>query len=56
LGQGSSLETLLRVMKALGTLDGLNALFPATPAVDPLAMLKGQTTPQRIYKKRGGRE
>jgi transcriptional regulator with XRE-family HTH domain len=55
-GRGSSLDTLLRVMKALGTLDGLDHLFPALPSVDPLAVLKGETRPQRIYKKRSVRE
>jgi transcriptional regulator with XRE-family HTH domain len=51
-GKGSNLDTLLRVMKALGTLDGLEVLFPKTPTIDPLAMLKGESTPMRIYKKR----
>ena len=56
LGRGSSLETLLRVMKALGALDGREVLFPKIPSVDPLAMLKGEAAPRRIYKKRGARE
>jgi transcriptional regulator with XRE-family HTH domain len=51
-GRGSNLDTLLRVMKALGTLDGLDVLFPKIPTIDPLAMLKGESTPKRIYKKR----
>jgi transcriptional regulator with XRE-family HTH domain len=55
LGRGSSLDTLLRVMKALGALDGLDAIFPAPPKVDPLAMLKGRPLPRRIYKKRSER-
>lgn len=53
-GGGSSLETLLRVMKALGTLDGLDHLFPMAVSIDPLAMLK-RRTPQRASRKRGPR-
>lgn len=54
-GGGSSLATLLRVMKALGTLDGLDKLFPQAVTIDPLAMLKRSTPPQRVSKKRGPR-
>ena len=55
-GLGSSVPTLLRVMKALGTLEGLEGLFPAAPSVDPLAILKGEARPQRISRKRRARE
>ena len=47
-GGGSSLDTLLRVMKALGTLDGLDKLFPQ-------ALLKRSTPPRRVSRKRGPR-
>ena len=56
LGRGSSVDTLLRVMKALGTLDGLNSLFPQAATVDPLAILKRTAQVRRVYRKRGPRE
>ena len=52
-GRGSSVETLLKVMKAVGALDGLNALFPSAPTIDPVALLRRASAPHRIYKKRG---
>ena len=54
-GGGSSLDTLLRVMKALGTLDGLDKLFPQPATIDPLALLKRSTPPRRVSRKRGPR-
>ena len=51
-GKGSSVSTLLRVMKALGALDGLNNLFPAAVTVDPLALLDRGGMPRRVVKKR----
>jgi transcriptional regulator with XRE-family HTH domain len=51
-GRGSSLSTLLRVMKALGALEGLNHLFPAAPTVDPLALLERPNSRRRVVKKR----
>lgn len=54
-GKGSSVETLLRVMKAMGALDGLSSLFPPAPAIDPVAMLGRPSAPSRIYKKRSPR-
>jgi transcriptional regulator with XRE-family HTH domain len=55
LGHGSSVDTLLRVMKALGSLEGLDQLFPPAATVDPLALLKRSTPPRRVSKKRGPR-
>ena len=52
-GRGSSVDTLLRIMKALGALDGLNSLFPPAPTVDPMALLKRASLPRRVYKRRG---
>ena len=52
LGQGSTVETLLRVMKALDLMQGLEALAPR-PTVDPLAMLKSLSPPQRVRKRKG---
>lgn len=54
-GTGSSLDTLLRVMKALGTLESLDKLFPQAATIDPLAMLKRSRPRQRVFKKRGPR-
>ena len=51
-GRGSSVETLLRVMKALGSLEGLDQLFPPAATVDPLALLKRSTPPRRVSRKR----
>jgi transcriptional regulator with XRE-family HTH domain len=38
-GRGSSVESLLRVLKALDSLDGLRLLAPA-PSISPLALLR----------------
>lgn len=51
-GTGSSVETMLRVMKALGILEGLDALVPPEPSVDPLMLLKRKEMPRRVYKRR----
>ncbi len=51
-GRGSSVGTLLRVLKALGALEGLNHLFPAAPTVDPLALLERPRMRSRVVKKR----
>jgi transcriptional regulator with XRE-family HTH domain len=40
-GHGSTVETLLRTLKALNSLDGLE-LLAATPTVNPLALLSGR--------------
>lgn len=50
-GQGSSLETFLRTLKALGLLGGLSALAPR-PSVDPMALLKQRAPRKRVRKKR----
>ncbi len=52
LGQGSTTETLLRVLKALEALQGLEALAPL-PSVSPLALLKSATPRQRVRKGKG---
>lgn len=51
-GTGSSVETMLRVMKALGILEGLDAVVPPGPSVDPLMLLKRKDMPRRVYKRR----
>lgn len=50
-GRGSTVETLLRVLKALDSLAGLDALAPR-PTLSPIAMLKSGRLPQRVMKKR----
>jgi transcriptional regulator with XRE-family HTH domain len=51
-GTGSSVESLLRVMKALGILEGLDAMVPPGPSVDPLLLLKRKDMPSKVYKRR----
>lgn len=52
-GRGSTVETLLRVMKALDALDQLNAWVPQ-PSVNPLALLNAQTPQRRVRRARRG--
>ena len=53
-GGGSTVETLLRVLKALGITDPIAALAPA-PQVSPLAVLRSPKPPQRAGRKRKGK-
>ncbi len=53
-GKGSSLKTLIKVARALGRTDWLEALAPKV-TVSPMQMLRAQskTTPrQRVYRPR----
>ncbi len=50
-GAGSSLSTLLRVLKALDELQGLEQLVPVA-SVDPLALLRQAKPPQRVRRPR----
>jgi transcriptional regulator with XRE-family HTH domain len=51
-GQGSKVETLLSVIRALDRTDALNALAPVA-SVDPIAMLRrSESVPQRVRPKR----
>ena len=50
-GRGSSVQTLLRVLKALNYLEGIETLAPQ-PTVNPLALLKTKTPPQRARHRR----
>ncbi len=45
-GRGSSVQTLLRVLKAVNYLEGIEMLAPQ-PTVNPLILLKTKTPPQR---------
>src|SRR5271168_1115015 len=47
LGHGSTVETLLRTLKALDSLEGIEMLAPE-PSVDPLALLRRSKVPQRV--------
>jgi transcriptional regulator with XRE-family HTH domain len=50
-GRGSSVQTLLRVLKALNYLEGIEALAPQ-PTVNPLALLKTKAPPRRARHQR----
>jgi transcriptional regulator with XRE-family HTH domain len=51
-GSGSSIETLVRILKALNAEASLDALAPA-PTVSPLALLRSHKAPRRASKPRG---
>lgn len=53
-GTGSSVDTLLRVLKTLGALAGLQALAPE-PTVNPLVLLHRQTPQRRVRRPRKSR-
>ena len=53
-GRGSSVQTLLRILKALNYLEGIEMLAPQ-PTVNPLALLKTKTPPQRARHRRMAR-
>ena len=46
-GDGSSIETFLRFLKAIGRTDALEILAPR-PTVSPMAMLATQKQPMRV--------
>lgn len=50
-GQGSTVETLLRVLKSLGYVQGINMLAPE-PSVNPLDLLRQSKTPQRVRRRK----
>lgn len=49
-GRGSSVETLVRVLKALDSLEGLRLLAPK-PSVSPLALLRHSETARRRVRR-----
>jgi transcriptional regulator with XRE-family HTH domain len=55
-GRGSTLRTLVRVLRALGADDVLGGIAPAS-AVSPLDVLRsaGDEPRRRVYRPRGGR-
>lgn len=52
LGRGSTLETFVRVLKALDLESRLDLLLP-TPSVSPLALLRARTKGERQRVRRG---
>jgi transcriptional regulator with XRE-family HTH domain len=54
-GRGSTVETLLRTLKALDYLQGLEMLAPEI-TVDPLALLDNPKPQQRVRRKRNPRK
>jgi transcriptional regulator with XRE-family HTH domain len=54
-GHGSSVETLLRVLKALDFLEGIEMLAPQ-PTVNPLALVRRSRPQQRVRRPRGSRK
>jgi|SRR5450631_1613322 transcriptional regulator with XRE-family HTH domain len=50
-GRGSTVETLLRTLKALDSLQGIEMLAPEI-TVDPLALLHASKPPQRVRRSR----
>ena len=54
-GKGSTVESLLRVLKALESLDGLALLAPR-PSVDPMALLRQRAPRTRVRKGKADRE
>ncbi|MBI2921539.1 MAG: helix-turn-helix domain-containing protein [Planctomycetes bacterium] len=52
-GRGSTVETFLRVLRAVGALDGLDALAPR-PGIDPMdLLLRGRREPKRVRRTHG---
>jgi transcriptional regulator with XRE-family HTH domain len=49
-GAGSTIETFLRVLKALNAVDAIEALVPQ-PKVSPIALLKLGDLPRRVRRK-----
>ena len=52
-GNGSSVETLIRTLKALDATNVLDQLAPM-PTVSPLAVLRNASPPQRVRRPRKG--
>ncbi len=54
-GRGSTVETLLRTLKALDYTQGIEMLAPEV-TVNPLALLRSAKPPQRVRRPRGPRK
>ncbi len=53
-GRGSTIESFLRVLKALDSLDGMELLVPK-PSVSPLALLRSSKPRQRVRQSSSSR-
>jgi transcriptional regulator with XRE-family HTH domain len=53
-GRGSTVESFLRVLKALDSLDGLELLAPK-PSISPLALLRSSKARQRVRQSSASR-
>jgi transcriptional regulator with XRE-family HTH domain len=53
-GTGSTLHTLMLVLKALDALEGLELIAPV-PSVSPMDILRGITVPRRVSRLRTSR-
>jgi transcriptional regulator with XRE-family HTH domain len=51
-GRGSSVESLLRVLKALDSLEGIEMLAPE-PSVNPIALLRSTKARRRVRHPQG---
>ena len=51
-GRGSSVESLLRVLKALDSLEGIEMLAPK-PSVNPIALLRSTKVRRRVRHPQG---
>src|SRR5258708_9968772 len=54
-GHGSTVETLLRTLKALDFVQGIEMLAPEV-TIDPPALLRSSKPPQRVRRPRGARK
>lgn len=54
-GRGSTVETLLRILKALNYLEGIEILAPE-PTVNPLALLRSSKPQQRVRRPHNARK
>ena len=54
-GSGSTVETLVRVLKALDRVQSLEAFLPE-PSVSPIALFEGPRERQRAFRRKGDRE
>lgn len=54
-GRGSTVETLLRTLKALDYLQGIETLAPEA-TVNPLSLLRTPKPPERVRRPRGPRK
>lgn len=54
-GRGSTVETLVRVLKALDCLQGIEVLAPEA-SVNPMMLLRTPSPPQRVRRPRGPRK